>query len=174
MVLPSSLSGREALGVVVREAGFDLLVRCRQGDPELQAVQRFAARAVVRRGAFGMHDAAAGGHPVDLAGADRHVAAEAVAVDDLAVEQKRDGGEADMRMRPHVDAVARAEFGRPEVIEEDEGADHAPLDVRQRAADRQMPEIDAARHDDEVDGVGSAARRREPGPCGGRSSCDTP
>ena len=61
-----------------------------------------------------------------------------------------------MRVRPHVDAVARAEFRRPEVIEEDERADHAAFDVRQRAADRQVPEIDAARHHDEVDGVGRA------------------
>ncbi len=34
--------------------------------------------------------------------------AEAVAMHDLAVEQIGDGGEADMRMRPHVDAVAGA------------------------------------------------------------------
>ena len=46
-----------------------------------------------------------------------------------------------------------SELRRPEMIEEDERPDHAPLDVGQRAADRKAAEIDAARHDHEVDGV---------------------
>ena len=60
-------------------------------------------------------------------------------------------------MRPHVDALAAAELGRPEVIEEDEGADHAALAVGQGAAHREAAEIDAARNDHQLDGV--AGRR---------------
>jgi hypothetical protein len=52
-----------------------------------------------------MHDAAPGSHPVDFAGADRLHTAEAVAVQDLAVEQVGHGREADVRMRPHVEAA---------------------------------------------------------------------
>ena len=74
---------------VMREGGRDLLLRGRQRDPALQAVQRARRGAVLGRGALGMHDAAAGGHPVDLAGTDRLRRAEAVAMHDLAVEQDR-------------------------------------------------------------------------------------
>ena len=59
-----------------------------------------------------------------------------------------------MRMRPHVDALAAAKLRRPEMIEEDEWADHAPIDMRQRAADREVADVDAAGHDHEIDGVG--------------------
>ena len=45
------------------------------------------------------------------------------------------------------------ELGRPEMIEEDERADHAPLAVGQRAAHREAAEIDAARNDHQLDGV---------------------
>ena len=81
---------------------------------------------MIGRGALGMNDAATRGHPVDLAWTDRGGGPEAVAMHDLAVEQEGDGGEADMGMRPHVDALAGAELRRPEVIEEDERPDHAP------------------------------------------------
>ena len=138
----------------MREARRDLLVGGRHRHPELEAVQALAAGAMVGRGALGMHDAAPGRHQVDVARMDGGKAAEAVAVHDLAVEQERHGGEPDMGMRPHVDALAGAELDRPEMIEEDERADHAALDVGQRAADREAAEIDAARHDHEIDGVG--------------------
>jgi len=49
-------------------------------------VDRAAACALLGAGALGMHDAAPSGHPIDLARADRHRGAEAVAVHDLAVE----------------------------------------------------------------------------------------
>ena len=81
-----------------------------------------------------MHDAAAGGHPVHLAGADRHRGAETIAVHDLAVEQVADRGEPDMRVRPHVQPLAAAEFGRAEMVEKDEGADHARAHRRQGTA----------------------------------------
>src|SRR5579885_1525261 len=109
-----------------------------------------------------MHDAAPGGHPVDLAGADGDRGAERIAVHDLAVEQVADGGEPDMRMRPHVEALAAAEFGRPEMVEEDERPDHARARGRQGAADGEaVAEVGGTRHDDvrqRVAGIGVARR----------------
>ena len=61
---------------MVGETRLDLLVRRGEGDPQLQAVDRLAVDAALGRGALGMHDAAPGGHPIDLAGADRDVGAE--------------------------------------------------------------------------------------------------
>ena len=138
----------------MREARRDLLVGSRHRHPQLEAMQALAAIAVIGRGALGMHDAAPGRHQVDVARMDGGEAAEAVAVHDLAIEQERDGGKPDMGMRPHVDAHAGAELDRAEMVEEDEGPDHAALDVGKRAADREAAEIDAARHDHELDGVG--------------------
>ncbi len=76
---------------------------------------------------------------------------------DLAVEQEGDGGEPDMRMRPHVDALAALELGRPEMVEEDERADHAPAAVGQGAAHGESAQIDTARNNHQFDGV--AGRR---------------
>src|ERR1700689_3128526 len=100
-----------------------------------------------------MHDAAAGGHPVHRARPDRHRGAKTVAMHDLAVEQVGDGGEPDMRVRPHVDAVAGLEHRRAEMVEEDEWPDHARLPRRQRAMHLEAAEIDGARHDHLLDGV---------------------
>src|SRR5579864_7291820 len=72
---------------------------------------------------------------------------------DFAVEQVGDGGEPDMRVRPHVDAIAGLEHRRPEMVEEDERPDHARLPRRQRAMHLEAAEIDRARHDHLRDGV---------------------
>src|SRR5262249_38487229 len=101
-----------------------------------------------------MDDAASRRHPVHRAGADRHGAAEAVAMHDLAVEQIGDGGKADMRMRPHIDAFAGAKYCGPEMIEENEWADHTRARRGQRAANLQSTEIDSARNDNVRDRVG--------------------
>ncbi len=67
-----------------------------------------------------------------------------------------------MGMRPHVDALASAKLCRPEVVEKNEGADHAPIHVGKGAAHREMAYVHAARHDHEVDRIGGPriARRR--------------
>src|SRR6516165_7694856 len=95
-----------------------------------------------------MDDAAARRHPIYRAGADRHGAAETVAVDDFAVEQISNGGEADMRMRPYIDALAGAENRGPEMIEKNKRANHARARRGQRPPNLQSAEIDGARHDD--------------------------
>ena len=53
---------------------------------------------------------------------------------DLAVEEIGDGGQPDVRMRTHTQAVAAAHVHRTEVIEKTPCAYHAPLPARQRAA----------------------------------------
>src|SRR5262249_3075841 len=78
------------------------------------------------------------------------------AMHDLAVKQITDGGKPDMRMRPHIDAVAGFEYGRAEMIEEDEGPDHARTRRRQRPMHREPTEIDRARHDELLDRIACA------------------
>ena len=46
--------------------------------------------------------------------------------DDLALEQVGHGGEPDVRVRAHVDALPEQELGRPHLVEEDERPDHLP------------------------------------------------
>src|SRR4029077_2026229 len=72
---------------------------------------------------------------------------------DFAVEQVGDGGEPDMRVRPHVDAVAGLEHRRAEMVEKDERADHARAARRQRAMHLEAAEIDRAWHDHLRDSV---------------------
>src|SRR5580692_388981 len=116
-------------------------------------VQRLTTITMIGGGALGMHDAAAGGHPVHRAGPDRHRGAKTVAMHDLAVEQVGHGGKPDMRVRPHVDAVAGFEHRRPEMVEEDERPDHARATRWQRAMHLEAAQIDRAWHDELLDGV---------------------
>ena len=63
-------------------------------------------------------------------------------------EEIGDGGKADMRMRAHVEAVAGGKLHRAELVEEDEGADHAPLRGREYALHgKAVAEIAAPRQD---------------------------
>jgi hypothetical protein len=119
----------------------------RQGDPCLDTEQVEALGAEFRCGPFGMRDAATRRHPVDGAGADRLHRAQTVAVHDLALEQVGDGRQPDMRMGPHIQPVADQEFRRSHLVEEDEGADHAPLDRRQGPPDLKAADIAGTRHD---------------------------
>ena len=92
----------------------------------------------------------AGGHQVHRAGGDVERVALAVAMGDAAIEQVGDGRQADMRVRPHVHALAGHELHRSHLVEEDEGANHLPLHLRQRAADREAAQVAHSRHHHEV------------------------
>src|SRR4051812_45590046 len=116
-------------------------------------MQSAAADAPFGRCALGMNDAASRRHPVDLAGADRLRGAEAVAMHDFTVKQEGQRREPDMRVWPNVDALAVAQDGWSEMVEEDEGADHATPGVREGPAHREAAEIDAARHDDLINRI---------------------
>jgi hypothetical protein len=71
----------------------------RQIDPQLQHFERAALFLELRRGGFGMHEAAAGGHPLHAARSDHAFMAAAVAVRDVAFENEGQGFKAAMRMR---------------------------------------------------------------------------
>ena len=66
----------------------------------------------------------AGGHPVYGARPDDEICPEAVLVADGAFKQVGHGGEADMRMRAHVESVAGCVVNRSEMVEENERPHH--------------------------------------------------
>ncbi len=135
------------------EARISLLVAPRQGEPGLDAEELEGRSPELRRGPFRMDDAAARRHQVDLARPDRQGGAEAVAMVDLAIEQVAHGRKPDMRMRPDVHPLPKQEFGRAELIEEDEGPDHLATLRRQGAPHAEAAEILGGRHDDLLDGI---------------------
>src|SRR5690606_27438552 len=98
-----------------------------QGEPRLDPEQAVRAAPGSSGGALGMGNATAGNHPVQRAGPYDLVGAGAVPVMKVATIEVGDGAEADMRMRPDVDALSGQQFGRPGLIEEDERPDHLPL-----------------------------------------------
>src|SRR3546814_12452736 len=75
--------------------------------------------------ALGMGDAAPRRHPVDLAGADDLLDAEAVAMGKLSVEEIADGRQPDMRMGLHIGGAKslRRQTQGPARVEEDGRAD---------------------------------------------------
>src|SRR5690606_41739746 len=85
----------------MRGRGSGLLLPVWQCGPGLDAVDMIAMCPRVFE-ALAVRDAAASGHPVDLARPDRLFVAKAVAVHDLAREQIADGRQTDMWMRANV------------------------------------------------------------------------
>ena len=92
-------------------------------------------------------------HPVDGAGVDRLVRAEAVAMLDFAAKEIGDGRKPDVGVRTHVDSLPRQELRRPHFVEEDERSDHPSPRRRQRATDLKAAEVARARDDHGLDGV---------------------
>src|SRR5437764_11123 len=128
------------------------------GGPPSSRRRGSARGARTWRSAVGMDDAAAGGHPVHRARLDRLDGAAAVAVAYFAVEQIRDGGEADVRMRSDVEAVASLEDDGAHLVEEDEGPHHAASRGGERAADGEaVAEVAGAGEDDRLDGRAGVA-----------------
>jgi hypothetical protein len=146
----------QLVGAVVGEGRVALLVAARQRHPGLDAGEELRRLARFGGRALGVGDAAAGGHQVQRAGADGQLRAEAVAVHDLAVEQVGRGGEADVRVRADVDALADDELRRAHLVPEDEGADHLPPRRGKGAADLEAAEVAGAGDDDGLDGVAGA------------------
>src|SRR5690348_15692293 len=132
---------------MVREAGFHFFLCRRQRHPHLQAVDRLVIDPPFRPCTLGMNDTTSGGHPVHFTRLDRDRRAEAVTMHDLTIKEVSDGGQSDMRVRPHVEPVAGAEFRGAEMVEKDKGPDHTRADRRKRAADRKISKIDRTRHD---------------------------
>ena len=135
------LDDRQARLRMVEERRLDLLACARQRHPGLDPVDAGPGSAQLGRRALRVRDPAARRHPVDVARPDRLHRAEAVAVEDLAVEEIRHRREPDVRMRPHVEPLARREARRPHVVEEDERPDHLLRDRRQHAPDGEAADV---------------------------------
>ena len=142
-----------ASAAVVHERRLGLLLLGWQRHPGLDAEQALTRAAALGARALGMDDAAPGAHPVHRAGLDRLLGPQAVAVQDLALEQVGQRREVDVRVGAHVDALVGQELRRPHLVEEDERADHLPLGGGQRAPDGHFAEVDRARHDQRLDRV---------------------
>src|SRR6267378_803817 len=84
---------------------------------------------------FGMGEAAARRHEIDLAGRDQLLIAEAVTVNHRALDHPGEGLQPDVRMGSDAHAATGPEFHRPGMIEEAPGSDRAAPPVRQRTPD---------------------------------------
>jgi len=108
------------------EGRLRLLLRLGQGEPELEAVHAPRPAAQLVRRALGVHDPAAGGHPVHRSGLDALHAPEAVPVEHGPLEEEGDRGEPDVRVGAYVRLRVGLDLHRAEVIEEHEGTDPLP------------------------------------------------
>ena len=105
-----------------------------QRSPQLDAVVHIGLVCQALRAALGMHDAPPRRHPVDGAGLDLLHIAQTVAVHGGAREQIGHRRQANVRMGPHIVAVARCHGHRTEVIEKQEGPHGLALHSGQQAA----------------------------------------
>ena len=105
-------------------------------------------------------------HQVDLARRNPRIGAQTVAVMDAAAQQIGHRRKADMRMRPHIDALAGQKLGRPHLVKEYERPDHLSLGRGQRPAHLEAAQIPRARHDDRRNRVNFIAHRDRRVQCG--------
>jgi hypothetical protein len=116
-------------------------IRVAERHPQLHAVQ---TPCVFARRLLGVRDAAARRHHVDPTGAQYRFLAKTVVVDDLAIEQPRDGLQSDVRVRRDVHRLSVGERERTKSIEKTPRADETLVLHRQRARDRQRAETQFA------------------------------
>src|SRR4029453_7306669 len=108
---------------MMMELRFRLLMSLGKSHPKLNAVD---GSSLSRFGtALRVDDAPPRGHPIDLAGTDGLMGAQAVAMDDLAFKKIGHRGQIDMGMGTHVHPLARGKDGGAHVVEEDKGAHQA-------------------------------------------------
>ena len=121
---------------VVRERGRAVAGRLRLGHPQLHAVE-LAAVAAGRL--LGVGDAVPGGHQVELPGPDDLLAAEAVAVQDLAGDQPGDRVQAGVRVRADIQTLGLGDQLRPHVVGEAPGPHGPSLPAGERPPHRHRP-----------------------------------
>ena len=120
------------------EAGRYIAMAVGQGNPQLG---RMHAQCL---GLFGMGNAVASRHQIDLAGADDLLAAQAVAVQHLALDHPGESLQADMGMGADLHAGRRWE-GRAGVVEEAPGPYLAQCRLRNGTVDGDAADIGYAR-----------------------------
>ncbi|MNZ85553.1 hypothetical protein D3C78_1043490 [compost metagenome] len=103
---------------------------------------------LIGQGFFGVGDTTPGGHQVHLAGANDLDIAQAVAVQDLALDHPGEGLQANVRMRTDTQAGLAFKHRGAGVIEKTPGPDHASLARGHQAVDRDpAPHFSGARGD---------------------------
>lgn len=127
---------------MVLEVRVHVAVGVREGDPELGAVQEPGVGA----GALlGVADRVARGHEAQFSGAYRLEAAQAVAVQDLAVVEPADRLQSHVRVGRHLHAGLVGDVVGAVVIDEGPRADHAAPEVGQQPAYfRGLAELDVS------------------------------
>lgn len=126
----------------VMKRGFDVAMFVRQCDPELHTVEPAAVRG---RSRLRMRDAAARRHHVHAARSHHRLDAEAVLMEDFAVEEPGNGLDADVRMRRDVHRRAGRKRERPVAVEKAPRADQSSLAHRKRAPDLELSKMRGAR-----------------------------
>ena len=86
-------------------------------------MERAAGAHEALAGHFGVDEAGAGGHPLDVAGPEDAVVAPGIAMLHLAAEQVGDGLEAAMGMGREAAGVTGGELGGAHLVEQQEGVD---------------------------------------------------
>jgi len=118
--------------------------RRRQGNPQLGRMQARTGRDRV----FGVRNAVACRHQVHLTGAHHLFRAQAVAVQDFALDHPGEGLQPGVRVGPHMHALAGRKIHRPQVVQKTPGADHAPPPGGQDAGHRHtLPQAAGAGND---------------------------
>src|SRR5215203_588735 len=148
---------RQLERAVMHKGRVALLLLLRQRHPGLDAEKALSTTPPVRARALGMHDAAAGPHPVDRPWFDGPFGAQTVAVQDLTLKQVGDSCQVDVRMGTHIDSLVCQELGRAHLIEKDERSNHLPFEGRQRASDLHLAKVHRARNNQRLDGVRAGA-----------------
>src|SRR5664279_3286756 len=103
----------------------------RRNWPARTASRGWTGSGPTRGRLFAVTDAVAGGHQVELARNDHLLVAEAVAVQDLYLDEPGDGLQADVRARTHVQTGVLRHAGGTHVVGEAPGADGAAPAARQ-------------------------------------------
>ena len=101
--------------------------------------------------ALGVHNTLASCHQIDRVFPDGLFETEAVTMKNFAVEQIRNRGKTNVRVRPNIDAVAGRKGGGSHVIEENERTYHSPYRRRQHAAHAETAQLFVSRLDDMLD-----------------------
>ena len=136
---------RDLAGAQVLVARRGQLLRGRQVDPQLEAVEQAAADDEPLRRLLDVEDAGAGGHPLRVAVGDDAAAAVRVRVLEDAVDHVGDGLEPAVRMPRRALRLARRVVHLAHLVEVDERVEVGEVHAGERAPDREALPFEAAR-----------------------------
>jgi hypothetical protein len=148
--------GRDLGRLQTHVAGLRELQARGQVHPELQDLERPAARLERGRRDLRVHEPAPRGHPLHAARMDHALVPAGVLVRELALHDEGDGLEAAVRVRPERQpAVVRRIDLRAVVVEEQERVDLLHVRPGERAARHELTDVVAVRSVLPVDGLGA-------------------